>query len=169
MANTGTGRPASVRVWLATGLALLAAILAFALLLRADLQRPHAFDPAACGEPAPADLAWACTAAPQADYYTLDGYAFVPGERFTSVENYVVLYDTAGGGHLRLATAMVAREEATAAGGDGVNYSFGGFTAFVRTAALQAPPEQYEVCLLYRSNGHDFLYHSGQSLAGGAL
>ena len=169
MAKQRENGPAPLRVWLVTGALLLAAVLGFALLLRAELQRPHAFDPAACGEPAPADLAWACTVTPQADYYTLDGYAFLPGERFEAVENYVVVYDTAGTGHLRLSTAMVTREEATAAGGDGINYSFGGFTAFVRASALQAPPERYEVCLLYRSNGHDFLYHSGQTLAGGAL
>ncbi len=64
---------------------------------------------------------------------------------------------------------MVRRDEATAAGPDGLNYSFGGFTAFVRASALAAPPEQYEVCLCCRSNRHNYLYHSGQTLAGGAL
>lgn len=64
---------------------------------------------------------------------------------------------------------MVRREQATAAGADGLDYSLGGFTAFVRASALSAPPEQYEICLCYRTNGHDFLYRSGQTLAGGAL
>lgn len=170
MARQGTAEgPAPLRAWLVTGLALLGAILGFALLLRADIQRPRPYAPAGSTGPAPAGLVWACTPRAEADYYTLDGYAFLPGERFEAVENYVVLYDTAGGDHLRLSTAMVRRDEATAAGGDGINYSFGGFTAFVRAAALQAPPERYEICLLYRSNTHDFLYHSGQTLAGGAV
>lgn len=89
--------PASLRVWLATGLALLAAILGFALLIRADLQRPRPFDPAACAEAVPGDLVWSCTVTAREDYYTLDGYAFLPGERIQTVENAVVLQNMRGG------------------------------------------------------------------------
>lgn len=98
MLPQGTNAPATLRIWLATGLALLAAILGFALLIRADLQRPRPFDPAACTEAVPKDLVWACTPRAQADYYTLDGYAFVPGEHLEAVENYIVLKNTSRGG-----------------------------------------------------------------------
>ncbi len=42
--------------------------------------------------------------------------------------------------------------------------SYGGFEARIPLKTLEAAPSHYELCVAWRSNGHNALIHTGQML-----
>lgn len=141
-------------------------IVLFTGVLRYTLRTAFVLDASAYPEPAPANFTYHCTLGRSGGAITLKGWACVAGERFTAVDCWAVLYDAAQDTYLRIPTNMELAPDATRAIDDGINYSFGGFTAFVQEKQLQTPFSAYEICFAYRSNGHNALVHTGQMLEG---
>lgn len=141
-------------------------ILAFVFVLRHDLRDAKPLDAAAYTVEVPEGFAYACDVSENGRAYTFRGWACVDGERITSVDCFVVLYDTANGSYLRVPTAMERNEDAWEALGH-ENYAYGGFTGFVVQKQLEAPAAQYEICFAYRNNEHNELVHTGQMLVEG--
>ena len=140
------------------------AVLVFCLTLRWSLRTAFSLRASAYPEPAPAGFAFRCTQTSTPGAVVLQGWACVKGERFLTVDTRAVLYCAATGEYLRLPTGMQQTDEPTALLADGINYSFGGFYAFVRTKQLAQPLREYELCFAYRSSGHNALVHTGQFL-----
>ena len=167
-ARQDEARLASLRAYLLFGVVLAVALVAFCLLIRADLRRVRPLDASLWPEDEPAGFAWQCTETAGPDYLTLEGYALVQGERFESVDNYAVLYHSATGQYLRLPTVMVRRSEVNSLFTDGINYECAGFYAYVPLNALEDSPDQYELCFAYGANGRKALVRTGQYLGGEA-
>jgi len=161
-------KPLSPAVYWATGGLFAAMLLGFVLVLRADLQRSRPIEVSAYAEPVPQELVWQLTEGGSEELITLDGYVFLRGEVIQWWKNYILLYDTETGDYRRLATTMVCREEIRDFGGDGLNQSYGGIAALVKTAELERPVNRYEICILYGTNHHEILAHTGLMLKGGA-
>ena len=138
-------------------------ILTFTGILRYTLRTAFPVNPADYTEPAPEGFTYTCTVTQQNGALAFSGYALVAGERFLQVDTAVVLYCAETGVSLKLPTAMAPDDAATAAISDGINYSFGGYYAFVREAQLKLPLSSYEICFAYRSSDHNALIHTGQS------
>ncbi|MEG1381408.1 MAG: hypothetical protein RSC73_04105 [Ruthenibacterium sp.] len=138
-------------------------IFLFAALLCGSLRREKSLNPQDYTEAAPEKFTYHVTATPAGKSIEYSGYACVIGERFETVDLRVVLYHAASESYLCLPTEMVLRTDATEEIADGINYSFGGFSAFVRNKSLESPPQEYEICFAYRVNGHNALIHTGQT------
>lgn len=156
---TSKNRPASLLAYLIFGTVMGTAMLGFLLLLRFDLQRPTEICLGDYDEPVPAGMVYQVSQAKAGKLVTFDGYVLLRGERMESVDNWVVLYDPDTDTALRLSTCMIRRAEADAAGGDGLNYQCGGFTALIRRSKLTAP--RYEICVIYGANKHKIAVHTG--------
>lgn len=140
----------------------------FALLLRHSLRAAVPLNPAEYEQSAPEGFLYDLTSTLQNGTVAFEGWACVQGERFESVDTWVVLHHVPSGAYLRVPTVMQLSEEAPPQlDADEIDYARGGFTAFVLLQQLTAPLDEYEVCIAYRSNGHNALVHTGQSLPQG--
>lgn len=138
-------------------------VLLFLGLLRMSLRQETIIDPNAYQTVQPKGFTYHVTATPAGKSLQYSGYACVIGERFETVDLRVVLFHAASNSYLLLPTEMVLRPDATEEIADGINYSFGGFSAFVRNKSLKAAPQDYEICFAYRVNEHNALIHTGQT------
>ena len=78
--------------------------------LRWDIRRPRAFDTSEWAEPAPPSLSLSIESELHDGYATFTGLAYIEGEHFQMMNNFVVLRHRATGQVLRLATVMTAAE-----------------------------------------------------------
>ena len=89
----------------------------------------------------------------------------VRGEWYTSFDGRIVLYLAETDPYWMVPTAM---DEQAAFDSELVEKtwgeSYGGFEARLPLSALDADPSQYELCVAWRSNGHNALVHTGQML-----
>ncbi|MEG2653463.1 MAG: hypothetical protein RSA17_07780 [Ruthenibacterium sp.] len=143
-------------------------MLLFAGLLRYSLRTARTIDPEDYSEAAslsamPKNFVYTCAIQQQNGSLSFSGYALFQGERFLQVDTSVVLYCAKTGIYLKLPTAMSPEYDATASVDDGINYSFGGYYAFVLQNQLACSLSEYEICFAYRSSEHDMLVHTGQS------
>ncbi|MBQ7859916.1 MAG: hypothetical protein IJ347_07305 [Faecalibacterium sp.] len=161
-------RPLPLTAYLITGALMVAALLGFALLVRADVQRSRPVDATVYTEAVPAGLMWQLTEGGNEELITLDGHVLIAGEVIQWWKNHVALYDTQSGEYRQLSTTMVCREELETVANDGINQSYSGIAAMVRTEELTPPFSRYEICVLYETNHHNILVHTGQMLKGGA-
>ncbi|MEG0166597.1 MAG: hypothetical protein RR709_01885 [Ruthenibacterium sp.] len=138
-------------------------VLLFTVLLAVSLRREKPLNPQEYTQAEPENFTYQVTATPAGKSLQYSGYACVVGERFETVDLRVVLYHAADNSYLCLPTEMVLRADATEDIADGINYSFGGFSSYVRKKSLTAPPHDYEICFAYRVNSHNALIHTGQS------
>ncbi len=156
-------RPGTLRA-LCVLCAMGAAVAAFALVLRWDIRRPRAFDASEWAEPAPPSLSLSIESELHDGYATFTGLAYIEGEHFQMMNNFVVLRHRATGQALRLATVMTAAEGDAYVGG--LNMAYGRFYAFVALDALPAPPQEYEICFAYGANNHHIFLPTGRQLGG---
>lgn len=168
--HTKTGyKPAKKSVVLALLCGATLLVLVFAGLLRYTLRTATPLNPAQYQQYTPEGFAWRVTDEAGDGVITFKGWACVEGERFESVETYVVLYNTETGAYLQAPTTMELNEEPLEVLGDPdhfINYTRGGFAGFVLLKQLTSPPAAYEICFAYRSNGYNALVHTGQHLQG---
>lgn len=160
-------RPLPLASYLMAGAMIVAVLLGFALVLREDLQRSRVIDVTKYTEQAPRELMWQLTEGGGGEVITLDGYVFMQGEIIQWWKNAIVLYDTQNEEYRKLSTTIVCREELRNVGNDGINQSYGGIAALVRVDELEWSPARYEICILYETNHHSILAHTGQMLKGG--
>lgn len=146
--------------------AMCAAVVLFALVLRWDIRRPRAFDASEWAEPAPPGLSLSLESELYDGYATFTGLAYIAGEHFEMMDNFVLLRHRQTGKYLRLATTMTAGEGDAYV--DGLNMAYGRFYAFVALDALPAAPQEYEVCFAYGANNHRILLATGQGIGGAA-
>lgn len=158
--------PAKRGVVVALLCAATAVILVFVAVLRHDLRDVKTLDAGAYTVAVPAGFVYECDVTDTGGVYALRGWACVDGERITSVDCFVVLYDTRSGEYLRLPTTMERNEAAGVRLGH-ENYAYGGFTSFAIKDQLESPAERYELCFAYRNNDHNELVHTGRPLAEG--
>lgn len=140
------------------------AIAAFALLLRWDVRRPHAFDASEWTEPAPQNLSLSLQSEWNDGYATFTGLCYIAGEHFEMMDNFVLLYCRDTQEYLRLATVMAPGDGDAYV--DGLNMAYGRFYAFVSLDRLKAPVQAYEICFAYGANNHRILLHTGQQIGG---
>lgn len=140
-------------------------IVGFFLFERYDLRAARPVDPAAYTQAPSEKFASHCTARQQDGYYTFEGWACIPGERFYSVDCRLVLRDKHTGAYLRAATVMSPRDELENLVPGSHSHAFAGFYAFLDAAALPGTPERYELFFAYRSNGHNMLVKAGLNLS----
>lgn len=162
------GRPLSLAAYLLTGLALLGLVVGFAVLCRGQYLRMTKVDVSQLDEPCPQNLRVVVSGNRSGEDYLLEGYALLDGERLEWVDCFVALCDTTREGednYFRLPTTMTYSEEAAAlqTAADG-RAGYAGFGAYLRGGCLSGPPQAYEVCLLYRTNHHRILVHTGKTL-----
>lgn len=155
--------------WLVLVSLALAAVLifAFAGVLRHTLRTAVPLNPAEYAGAPPQNLAYSFAQQIGGGAVSLRGWACVQGERFETVDNRVVLYNTQDGSYLAIPTAMQLTDEPLSVLGDDINYTYGGFTAYVLLEQLTAGLPAYEICFAYRSNAYNALVHTGQYLKEG--
>lgn len=156
-------RPADPRLLWGFWALAAAGILLFAVLLRADLRGVRPLNAALYTEAPPAGFAYRCEAAQGEGVLTFRGWAAVEGEKLETVDCRLALYSPGEGRYYRLPTTMDPSEEAAAAAGD----PDAGFYAFALTDQL--PAGELELCFAYRSNGHNALIRTGQTVGGAPL
>lgn len=160
--------PARKRVIAALLALVFIVVVVFTLLLRHTMRSAVPLRTAAFDVRVPAGFAYACSFTNDGEALRANGWACIAGEGIRTVDNWVVLYDAEQNTYWRLPTAMVIDEAATASIADGGEYGRAGFTALVALGGLEKGPAAYELCFAYRSNGHNLLVHTGQTVGGGA-
>lgn len=147
-------------------LALAAAlgVLVFSLLLWFQLRTVRPLDPADYPETLP-DFTFSANCTQVGNHLELTGRMGVRGEWYTSFDGRIVLYLAETDTYWMVPTAM---DEQAAFDSELVEKtwgeSYGGFEARLPLSALDADPSQYELCVAWRSNGHNALVHTGQIL-----
>lgn len=163
--HCGPAQPASAKAYLLAAILLVSVILGFMLLVRADYIRPRAADMSAYTEACPDDLTWQLDETHAGGAYMLEGYAFIESERTEWFDAYVALYCPLDESLLQLSSAMVWTQ-AAANLPEMTRNGASGLAAFVREKDLKYPPQSYELCILYKTNHHQILLHTGQTLGG---
>lgn len=159
------GAPLSFRAYFCTGAALLAIVLAFALLCREQYRRVTPVDAGAWNEACPDTLLYDISGYSDASGYHLEGYALMDGERLEWVDDFVALYHAGSGKYLRLPTLMVWSDTAAALqSAEDSRAGYAGFGAYAAPDSLAQPAGEYEICLLYATNHHHILVHTGKTL-----
>lgn len=144
---------------------MLGIVLAFALLCREQYRHAVPIDAGAWDEACPETLLYDVSGRCDASGYHLDGYALIDGERLEWVDDFVALYHAGSGKYLRIPTLMVWSDAAAAlqsAADSRAGYA--GFGAYAAPDCLARPAEEYEICLLYATNHHRILVHTGKTL-----
>lgn len=160
-------RPANKKLYLAVMAAAVVFVLIFTLLLRINWRTPFRLDPADYQVDYPAGFVYTASAQTQDGAYFLDGWACIRQEKMEWVDCWVVFYDAAADTYYRIPTlAGILGDAATEAIDDGFVYGRAGFSALVPLQKLPGAPQSYELCFAYRSNGHNYLIHTGQAALG---
>lgn len=147
-------------------LALIAAlgVIGFSLLLWFQLRTVRPLDPADYPETLPG-FTFSASCTQEGNHLELTGRMGVRGERYTSFDGRIVLYLASADAYWTVPTMM---DEQAAFDSDLTEKtwgeSYGGFEARIPLSALDADPSQYELCVAWRSNGHNALVHTGQML-----
>lgn len=147
-------------------LALIAAlgVIGFSLLLWFQLRAVRPLDPADYPETLPG-FTFSASCTQEGNHLELTGRMGVRGERYTSFDGRIVLYLASADAYWTVPTMM---DEQAAFDSDLTEKtwgeSYGGFEARIPLSALDADPSQYELCVAWRSNGHNALVHTGQML-----
>lgn len=162
-------KPAKKGILLALLCGSLVLVLLFAFLLRHTLRTATPLNPNQYNVYTPQNFAYRFSNTVENGAVSFSGWACVKGERFESVDTWVVLYNSETGEYLKAPTTMELNEEPLEVLGEEefINYTRGGFTGFVLLKQLKNPLQQYEVCFAYRCNGYNALVHTGQFLQGG--
>lgn len=159
------GAPLSFWAYCFTGAALLGIVIAFALLCREQYRHGVPVDAGVWDEPCPDTLLYDVSGYRDDAGYHLEGYALIDGERLEWVDDFVALYHAGAGKYLRFPTLMVWSDAAAArqsAADSRAGYA--GFGAYAAPGSLAHPAGEYEVCLLYATNHHRILVHTGKTL-----
>lgn len=159
------GVPLSFWAYCCTGFALLGIMLTFALLCRGQYRHAALVDAGAWDEACPDTLLYDVSGRSDAAGYHLEGYALIDGERLEWVDDFVALYHAGSGKYLRIPTLMIWSDTAAAlqSAHDG-RAGYAGFGAYAAPDSLAQPAEEYEICLLYATNHHRILVHTGKTL-----
>ncbi|MBR2188660.1 MAG: hypothetical protein IJ860_04540 [Eubacterium sp.] len=90
------------------------------------------------------------------EYFTVEGWAGVPGEDVRVFNTQVLLRNEVSGLYLQIKTAYVEDGEEPETDNGGASFARGNFVAKVKDEKLQAGI-QYRVCLWYQNDGHNEL------------
>ena len=132
----------------------------FAAALWISLTSPHIIDAGIYLQDEPLNFVYQV----DTDLDSLYGYALVEGEKFESVHITAVLFDKAEDAYFSIPTSYVRDESINILFNEPLNYHHAGFSATLLPGRLPKPLSTYEVCLLYKANGHANLVHTGQYL-----
>lgn len=92
------------------------------------------------------------------------GWCAIPGEEIKTISMHVLLRNFDNGECLQMPTAMVARSDVTKYFDDGIKYDNSGFSVDVDTRKVDASKCRYEICILLRHNGEEFLINTGRHI-----
>ena len=160
-------RSISLACYIGLGVFFAALLLTFCLLLRQNFLRVTAED-ISLWSTGTEPFVWACQAGVQEASVSYDGYIYLESEPLHQVDNRVALYHKASGELTGLSTCMIVRDMPPLNQGP-INHAYGGFSAFVKTEKLAHPLAEYEICLLYASNGHRYIQPTGLNGKGESL
>lgn len=92
------------------------------------------------------------------------GWCAIPGKETRTISMHVLLRNVDTGECLQMPTAMVARSDVTKYFDDGIKYDNSGFSVDVDTRKVDASRCRYEICILLRHNGEEFLINTGRHI-----
>ncbi len=140
---------------------------AFLLLLRMDLRSVKKIDPRDYTESTDGIAFYhSITVSEQANIIEYSGWVAIEDEAFQQVEHFLALYNTTTSEAYQLPTAMITDESAMQGISDSTSYASGGLYGFVLCEQLSGTLSDYELCIAYRTNGHNFFYHTGIFMTG---
>lgn len=163
--RTGQQMPKS---WLLRGILCggTALVLLFAVLLGLSVTAVRALDPTDYQQSTPEGFRHAADAEVVGKLLELRGWTLVVGQSVSTVDCYVVLYDTQEEKYWRLPTQMEIREDLLEDFPEDNSHVRGGFYASIPLQKLGAEARRYELCFAYRTSGNNNLIHTGRYLDG---
>ena len=100
------------------------------------------------------------------DSLLISGWALIPGEKITSVDYSVVLYDEEANKYLSLPTQCEGRTDMNSRFTDGIDYFCTGFLSRVSLRKLDLNEKKYKIFINYKNNDYNYLIDTNQYVKG---
>ena len=100
------------------------------------------------------------------DSLLISGWALIPGEKITSADYSVVLYDGESDKYLALPTQCDGRTDMNSRFTDGIDYFCTGFLSRVSLRKLDLNNKEYKIFINYKNNGYNYLIDTNQYVKG---